>query len=98
MTVRINGFAKGSGMIAPDMATMLAYVFTDAALPAAVLQPLLAAGDERVVQLDHRRWRHLDQRHRAAVRDRPGDAHAPVDDRRRSAARRISARALDAGA
>jgi glutamate N-acetyltransferase/amino-acid N-acetyltransferase len=45
--VRLNGFAKGSGMIAPDMATMLAYVFTDAALPAAVLQPLLAAATER---------------------------------------------------
>src|SRR5439155_19598162 len=42
-TVRLNGFAKGSGMIGPDMATLLAYVFTDAALPAAVLQPLLAA-------------------------------------------------------
>ncbi|HTT80607.1 MAG TPA: bifunctional glutamate N-acetyltransferase/amino-acid acetyltransferase ArgJ [Stellaceae bacterium] len=41
--VRISGFAKGSGMIAPDMATMLVYLFTDAALPAAVLQPLLAA-------------------------------------------------------
>src|ERR1700745_1914698 len=27
--VRLNGFAKGSGMIAPDMATMLGYVFTD---------------------------------------------------------------------
>ena len=45
--VRLNGFAKGSGMIAPDMATMLAYVFTDAALPPAVLQPLLAASVER---------------------------------------------------
>jgi glutamate N-acetyltransferase/amino-acid N-acetyltransferase len=45
--VRINGFAKGSGMIAPDMATMLAYIFTDAALPAAVLQPLLAEAAER---------------------------------------------------
>jgi glutamate N-acetyltransferase / amino-acid N-acetyltransferase len=45
--VRINGFAKGSGMIAPDMATMLAYVFTDAALPPAVLQPLLAAAADR---------------------------------------------------
>src|SRR5207245_6256055 len=45
--VRINGFAKGSGMIAPDMATMLGYVFTDAALPAAVLQPLLAASADR---------------------------------------------------
>jgi glutamate N-acetyltransferase / amino-acid N-acetyltransferase len=45
--VRLNGFAKGSGMIAPDMATMLAYVFTDAALPAAVLQPLLAGAADR---------------------------------------------------
>ena len=46
-TVRLNGFCKGSGMIAPDMATMLAYVFTDAALPPAVLQPLLSAANER---------------------------------------------------
>jgi glutamate N-acetyltransferase/amino-acid N-acetyltransferase len=45
--VRINGFCKGSGMIAPDMATMLAYVFTDAALPAAVLQDMLSKGVER---------------------------------------------------
>jgi glutamate N-acetyltransferase / amino-acid N-acetyltransferase len=45
--VRLNGFAKGSGMIAPDMATMLAYVFTDAALPPAVLQPLLTAAADR---------------------------------------------------
>jgi glutamate N-acetyltransferase/amino-acid N-acetyltransferase len=45
--VRINGFCKGSGMIAPDMATMLAYVFTDARLPANVLQPLLAEANER---------------------------------------------------
>ncbi len=47
VTVTINGFAKGSGMIAPDMATMLGYVFTDAALPAAVLQTLLSAGTEK---------------------------------------------------
>jgi glutamate N-acetyltransferase/amino-acid N-acetyltransferase len=46
-SVRLNGFAKGSGMIGPDMATMLAYVFTDAALPASVLQPLLAAAAVR---------------------------------------------------
>jgi len=39
--VTISGMAKGSGMIAPDMATMLSYVATDAALPAAVLQALL---------------------------------------------------------
>jgi glutamate N-acetyltransferase/amino-acid N-acetyltransferase len=40
--VTINGIAKGSGMIAPDMATLLSFVFTDANLPAGVLQPLLA--------------------------------------------------------
>ncbi len=40
--VRINGIAKGSGMIAPDMATMLAFFVTDAALPAAVLQKTAA--------------------------------------------------------
>ncbi len=40
--VTIAGIAKGSGMIAPDMATMLAFVFTDAALPREVLQNLLA--------------------------------------------------------
>jgi glutamate N-acetyltransferase / amino-acid N-acetyltransferase len=45
--VRVNGFAKGSGMIAPDMATMLAFLFTDAKLPQAVLQPLLAASTRR---------------------------------------------------
>lgn len=41
--VRLNGIAKGSGMIAPDMATMLAFLFTDAAIPATLLQPLLSA-------------------------------------------------------
>ncbi len=44
MKVTINGIAKGSGMIAPDMATMLAFVFTDANIPAAVLQECLNAG------------------------------------------------------
>ena len=42
--VTINGIAKGSGMIAPDMATMLSFVFTDASLPASVLQDCLSAG------------------------------------------------------
>src|SRR3954471_8306138 len=42
--VTINGIAKGSGMIAPDMATLLSFVFTDANLPAAVLQECLNAG------------------------------------------------------
>jgi glutamate N-acetyltransferase/amino-acid N-acetyltransferase len=40
-TVAINGIAKGAGMIAPDMATMLAFVFTDAAISATALQRLL---------------------------------------------------------
>ena len=39
--VTLNGIAKGSGMIAPDMATMLAYVGTDAALSQDILQSLL---------------------------------------------------------
>ena len=42
--VTISGFCKGSGMIAPDMATMLAYVFTDAALEPAAVQTLITAG------------------------------------------------------
>ena len=40
--VRIAGIAKGSGMIAPNMATMLAFVATDAALPHAALQDMLS--------------------------------------------------------
>jgi glutamate N-acetyltransferase / amino-acid N-acetyltransferase len=40
--VTINGIAKGAGMIAPDMATMLSFVVTDAAIAAPVLQKLLA--------------------------------------------------------
>ncbi len=39
--VKINGFAKGSGMIAPDMATMLAYIFTDADLSQEILQNIM---------------------------------------------------------
>jgi glutamate N-acetyltransferase/amino-acid N-acetyltransferase len=42
--VTINGMAKGAGMIAPDMATMLSFVFTDAPLSAGVLQSLLKTG------------------------------------------------------
>ena len=43
-TVTINGIAKGAGMIAPDMATMLSFVFTDAAIAAPALQALLKDG------------------------------------------------------
>ncbi|MBF9025140.1 bifunctional glutamate N-acetyltransferase/amino-acid acetyltransferase ArgJ [Rhodobacterales bacterium HKCCD6035] len=45
--VKIAGFAKGSGMIAPDMATMLAYVFTDAAISRGALQSMLSRATKR---------------------------------------------------
>jgi glutamate N-acetyltransferase / amino-acid N-acetyltransferase len=41
-TVNINGIAKGAGMIAPDMATMLSFVFTDASIAAPALQAILS--------------------------------------------------------
>ncbi len=44
--VVINGIAKGAGMIAPDMATMLSFVATDAPIAAPVLQTLLSNGVE----------------------------------------------------
>jgi glutamate N-acetyltransferase/amino-acid N-acetyltransferase len=44
VTVTINGMAKGAGMIAPDMATMLSFVFTDAPIEAPALQALLSKG------------------------------------------------------
>ncbi|MBX3568793.1 MAG: bifunctional glutamate N-acetyltransferase/amino-acid acetyltransferase ArgJ [Rhizobiaceae bacterium] len=43
-SVTINGIAKGAGMIAPDMATMLSFIATDAAIAAPVLQSLLSKG------------------------------------------------------
>jgi glutamate N-acetyltransferase/amino-acid N-acetyltransferase len=73
--VTINGMAKGAGMIMPDMATMLSFVFTDAPLSAAVLQSLLKSGRRghlqpvTIRQATHRR------RH-AARRSRPGAAAA----------------------
>ena len=45
--VTINGIAKGSGMIAPDMATMLGFVFTDAAIGREALQAMLARAIDR---------------------------------------------------
>src|SRR3546814_503480 len=41
-TVHVAGIVKGSGMIAPDMATMLGYIFTDAAVAPALLQEMLS--------------------------------------------------------
>ncbi|MEP1612949.1 MAG: bifunctional glutamate N-acetyltransferase/amino-acid acetyltransferase ArgJ [Roseobacter sp.] len=45
--VSIAGIAKGSGMIAPDMATMLVYIFTDAKIEQSDLQRLVSAHNER---------------------------------------------------
>jgi glutamate N-acetyltransferase/amino-acid N-acetyltransferase len=45
--VTIAGIAKGSGMIAPDMGTMLSFIFTDAKLPADVLQTILSRINQR---------------------------------------------------
>ena len=45
--VNLAGFTKGSGMIAPDMATMLGFLFTDAKIPVRVLQTILKAGVEK---------------------------------------------------
>ena len=46
-TVTVNGIAKGSGMIAPDMATMLCFLATDAKIPAAALQAILKKGVDK---------------------------------------------------
>lgn len=46
MKISLIGFAKGSGMIAPNMATMLAYIFTDANIAANLLQELLQEATE----------------------------------------------------
>jgi glutamate N-acetyltransferase/amino-acid N-acetyltransferase len=47
VSVTINGMAKGAGMIAPDMATMLSFIFTDAPIAAPVLQGLLKRGADK---------------------------------------------------
>ncbi|MDP7344374.1 MAG: bifunctional glutamate N-acetyltransferase/amino-acid acetyltransferase ArgJ [Alphaproteobacteria bacterium] len=46
-SVNIAGIAKGSGMIAPNMATMLAFLFTDARLPVRVLNSVLRPANQR---------------------------------------------------
>ncbi|MDY6978770.1 MAG: bifunctional glutamate N-acetyltransferase/amino-acid acetyltransferase ArgJ, partial [Pseudomonadota bacterium] len=46
-TITVTGMAKGSGMIRPDMATMLAYIATDAAVDSALLQALLQQAVDR---------------------------------------------------
>lgn len=45
-TIQIAGFAKGSGMIAPDMATMLVYIFTDAAVTSPAFQSMISTQNQ----------------------------------------------------
>ncbi len=47
--VQLGAIAKGSGMVAPDMATVLAFIFTDAAIPTAILQKLLSAANAKTL-------------------------------------------------
>ena len=77
-TCTVTGIAKGSGMIRPDMATMLAFVATDAAVDSALLDATLERGGGRQLQSGHRRRRHFDQRRLHASGHRGGGrAHAP---------------------
>ena len=62
-TFTVAGMAKGAGMLAPDMATMLAFLTTDASVEPGPLADLLRIAGARLVQLDDRGRLHLDQRH-----------------------------------
>ena len=80
--VAINGFCKGAGMIAPDMATMLSFIFTDAAdRTDGNAEPALEACADDVQLHDHRRG-YVDQRHLLAVRYRRGGEARPEARRR----------------
>ena len=70
--VTINGMAKGAGMIAPDMATMLSFVFTDAPIARPHCRRCCSRRRRGHLQRDHDRQRYVDLRHAAAVRDRRG--------------------------
>ena len=71
-TVTVTGIAKGAGMIRPNMATMLGFVATDAAIAPALLQALVREAADAQLQPHHHRRRHLDQRFLRADRHAPG--------------------------
>ena len=75
-TVRITGIAKGSGMIAPDMATMLCFVFTDAKIPADALQTMLRKGVDGSFNCTTVDIRYIHFGYGAADRHRAGEACA----------------------
>ena len=69
-TFTLGGMAKGCGMIAPNMATMLAFLTTDADVPRSVMQKALKAAADATLQHAQRRRRDVDQRHGDAARVR----------------------------
>ena len=75
--VTLLGCTKGAGMIAPNMATTLTFVVTDAAIAPAALDPRHPRRGDAELQRHRRRRRHLDQRHprRAGVGRRRRRAH-----------------------
>ena len=73
----VGGMAKGAAMLAPDMATMLAVLTTDAGGDPEDLYAVLSAGRRPHLQRHDRRRLHLDQRHRAAPGQRPGRGGGP---------------------
>ena len=86
--VRIGGIAKGAGMIDPNMATMLCFVTTDAAIGEG--RPPAGAVAQRgaILQPHYRGWRHEHQRHRAGPGQRARRARPPR--RERAGCRAIS--------
>ena len=85
--VTINGMAKGAGMIMPDMATMLSFVFTDAPLSSA--RAAVAAQERRRghLQRRHHRQRHLDIGYAAGLRHRRGRRQRRTEDQPRQRSR-----------
>ena len=70
----IGGMAKGAGMLAPGLATMLVVLTTDAVLDSAALDAALRQGDRRHLRPPRLRWLHVHQRHRQPARLR-GERH-----------------------
>ena len=68
--ITIAAFCKGSGMIAPQLATMIAAITTDAAIALPALQQALAAAADVSVSPARRRRRHVDERLRVRPRER----------------------------
>ena len=98
----VGGMAKGAGMLAPGLATMLSVITTDADLPADVLDAHAAPGGGGHLRPGGHRRLHVHQRHRAAARQRrhrrPPDpdeftARSPRSARPRPPARRATPRA-----